>query len=133
MKQMPAGQFKSQCLAIMDQAQRSGEPVLITKRGKPVAKLVPVANKGDDIFGFLEGNGRIIGDLWIRLQSKTGTENDLPGYTHPRLVGAPVTNFCPLLDSTTKAAKLSVLFAAKVASESRRRELLSGTPGPQFV
>jgi prevent-host-death family protein len=63
MKQMPAGQFKSQCLAIMDQVQRSREPVLITKRGKPVAKLVPVGNKGDDIFGFLEGKGRIVGDL----------------------------------------------------------------------
>ena len=45
MKEIAAGQFKSQCLAIMDQVQESGEPVLITKRGEPVAKLIPVKNR----------------------------------------------------------------------------------------
>ncbi|MGA9978993.1 MAG: type II toxin-antitoxin system Phd/YefM family antitoxin [Candidatus Sulfotelmatobacter sp.] len=39
MKQMPAGEFKAQCLAVMDQVSESGEPVLITKHGKPVASL----------------------------------------------------------------------------------------------
>jgi prevent-host-death family protein len=63
MKEMPAGQFKSQCLAIMDQVQESGEPVLITKRGKPVAKLVPVKKTGDDIFGYMVGKARITGDI----------------------------------------------------------------------
>src|SRR5260370_42242667 len=40
-KEMAGGIFKAQCLAIMDQVLQSGEPVLITKHGKPVAKLVP--------------------------------------------------------------------------------------------
>jgi len=33
--------------------------VVITKRGKPVAKLVPVEQEKDDIFGFLKGKGKI--------------------------------------------------------------------------
>ena len=40
MKEMAAGEFKARCLAIMDQVRESGEPVLITKHGKPVARLV---------------------------------------------------------------------------------------------
>lgn len=63
MKEMPAGRFKSQCLAIMDQVQQNGEPVLITKHGKPVAKLVPVENTGDDIFDYMAGKVRIVGDI----------------------------------------------------------------------
>ena len=38
---IPAGQFKAKCLQIMDQVARSRQPVTITKRGKPVAKIVP--------------------------------------------------------------------------------------------
>ena len=42
MKQMAAGAFKVHCLAVMNEVQSKRESVLITKRGKPVAKLVPV-------------------------------------------------------------------------------------------
>jgi len=63
MKKMPAGQFKNTCLAVMDEVQKSGEPVLITKRGKPVAKLVPVSRPGEDIFDFMAGKVKIIGDI----------------------------------------------------------------------
>ena len=60
---MAAGQFKSKCLAIMDQVQRSGEPVVITKHGKPVAKLVPVEKKNEELFGKLVGKVKIVGDI----------------------------------------------------------------------
>lgn len=63
MKEMPAGQFKSQCLAVMDKVQQSGEPVLITKHGKPVAKLVPAGKQGEDIFGSMAGKFKIVGDI----------------------------------------------------------------------
>ena len=63
MKQMAAGEFKAQCLAIMDQVRESGEPVLITKHGKPVAKLVPAHNNADDIFGYMAGKVKIVGDI----------------------------------------------------------------------
>jgi prevent-host-death family protein len=63
MKTIPAGRFKVHCLSVMDEVQSKREPVLITKRGKPVAKLVPVNQEKDDIFGFLEGKGKIVGDI----------------------------------------------------------------------
>jgi prevent-host-death family protein len=63
MKIMPAGEFKAQCLAIMDQVAQSGEPVLITKHGKPVAQLVPAEKSGEDIFGYMAGKVKIVGDI----------------------------------------------------------------------
>jgi prevent-host-death family protein len=39
MKQMPAAKFKEHCLAILDEVDEDG--IVITKRGKPVAKLIP--------------------------------------------------------------------------------------------
>jgi len=62
-KEMAAGEFKSKCLAVMDEVLESGEPVLITKRGKPVAKLVAARNKSDEIFGYMTGKARIVGDI----------------------------------------------------------------------
>ncbi len=63
MQKMSAADFKAQCLAVMDKVSRSGRPVVITKHGKPVVKLVP-AHEGDDgIFGALAGIARIAGDV----------------------------------------------------------------------
>jgi len=62
-KTMPAGQFKVHCLAIMDEVQAKRQAVVITKRGKPVAKLVPVEHEKDDIFGFFKGKGKVTGDV----------------------------------------------------------------------
>jgi prevent-host-death family protein len=53
MKTMAAGAFKVHCLKVIDEVQSKRQAVLITKRGKPVAKLVPVEQEKDDIFGFL--------------------------------------------------------------------------------
>jgi len=63
MKTMPAGEFKARCLKIMDQVHKTREPVVITKRGKPVAKLVPAGTRSDDIFGSLKGQFEIVGDI----------------------------------------------------------------------
>ncbi|MFL6307873.1 MAG: type II toxin-antitoxin system Phd/YefM family antitoxin [Candidatus Sulfotelmatobacter sp.] len=62
-KTIPAGTFKAQCLAIMDEVQKKRQAVVITKRGKPVAKLVPVEKAKDDIFGFYKGKISILGDV----------------------------------------------------------------------
>lgn len=63
MKTIPAGQFKVHCLAIMDEVQAKRQAVVITKRGKPVAKLVPIENEKDDIFGFFKGKIKVTGDI----------------------------------------------------------------------
>jgi prevent-host-death family protein len=63
MQKMAAAQFKAQCLAVMDQVSQSGRPVVITKHGKPVVKLVPANDGEDEIFGALAGIARIKGDI----------------------------------------------------------------------
>jgi prevent-host-death family protein len=63
MKKMAAGSFKTNCLAVMDEVQAKRESVVITKHGKPVAKLVPVNTDADEIYNFLAGKGTITGDV----------------------------------------------------------------------
>lgn len=41
-REIPAGRFKDGCLALLDEVAASGEPIIVTKRGRPVAKVVPV-------------------------------------------------------------------------------------------
>jgi prevent-host-death family protein len=43
MKTMAAGKFKDSCLSVLNDVATTRTPVVITKRGRPVAKLVPVA------------------------------------------------------------------------------------------
>ena len=47
----------------MDDVSATGEPVIITKRGTPVAKLVAVASGRQDLFGFMAGEFKIVGDI----------------------------------------------------------------------
>jgi prevent-host-death family protein len=63
MKKMAAGTFKAHCLAVIDEVQAKKQTVVITKHGKPVAKLVPVMGEKDDIYNFFAGRGQITGDI----------------------------------------------------------------------
>jgi antitoxin (DNA-binding transcriptional repressor) of toxin-antitoxin stability system len=63
MKKMAAGSFKVHCLAVMDEVKAKREIVVITKHGKPVAKLVPAGQDADDIYNFLAGKGAVTGDV----------------------------------------------------------------------
>lgn len=59
-----AGKFKAQCLGIMDDVRQNHQTVTITKRGKAIAKLVPVDGQPTEpVFGFLKGHVRIAGDI----------------------------------------------------------------------
>ena len=50
-----AGRFKAECLKIMDRVKRTRRKVVITKRNKPVAQLVPVEQESPEIFGKMKG------------------------------------------------------------------------------
>lgn len=63
MRTMGAGKFKATCLAVMDEVEKKREPVLITKHGKPVARLEPVELEGDPLAVFRFGTGRTMGDI----------------------------------------------------------------------
>lgn len=53
--QIAAGEFKAKCLKLLDEVAESGESLVITKRGKPVARLVPMPGSRD-LFGALAGS-----------------------------------------------------------------------------
>ena len=57
-----AGDFKAKCLKLLDEVADTKEPLVITKRGKPVAKLVPIPAE-IDLYGALEGSVAAEGDI----------------------------------------------------------------------
>ena len=63
MKTMAAGKFKATCLSLLDEVATKREPVLVTKNGKPVAKLVPLETEADPLEAFRYPGIRIIGDI----------------------------------------------------------------------
>lgn len=63
MKRIPAGAFKAQCLAVMKEIHATGEPVVVTKRGKPFVKLVPAEQESSGLLGCMAGKVKIIGDI----------------------------------------------------------------------
>ena len=58
-----ASEFKAKCLAIMDEVARTGEPVLVTKNGKPVAELGPHRPRLKSAFGVWKGRLIVKGDI----------------------------------------------------------------------
>lgn len=64
MKTLSSTEFKARCLAVLDEVARTGEPITILKRGKPVAQLVPPVPREK---GYpqeqINGTVRIKGDL----------------------------------------------------------------------
>ena len=60
---IPAAVFKAECLKLMDEVARTGQPVVITKHGKPVAQLVPVAAEPKSLFGYMKNTVTIKGDV----------------------------------------------------------------------
>jgi prevent-host-death family protein len=63
MKTIAPAKFKAHGLTLMDDVPENREPIVITKRGKPVAKLVPAGNQDGEFLGRLEGIIRIVGDI----------------------------------------------------------------------
>ena len=61
MKQIAAAKFKEQCLSLLDEVDPDG--IVITKRGKPVAKLIPIGAESASLIGSLAGKLKIQGDV----------------------------------------------------------------------
>lgn len=60
-KTIGAAKFKEQCLALLDEVGPEG--IVITKYGKPVAKLVPIEAASADLIGILDGKLEIHGNV----------------------------------------------------------------------
>lgn len=62
--EIAAGKFKAQCLKLMDQVQQTREEIVITKYGKPIARLAPMQSEpATSIVGWMKGTIEITGDI----------------------------------------------------------------------
>lgn len=62
-QQVAAGEFKAKCLHLLDEVQRTRKEIVITKRGKPVARMLPVEQHPPSLFGRMKGTVEILGDI----------------------------------------------------------------------
>jgi prevent-host-death family protein len=62
-KTIAAGEFKSKCLHLLDEVAEQRTPIVITKRGRPIAKLVPIDDKPVPLYGRMAGTVKILGDI----------------------------------------------------------------------
>lgn len=58
-----AGEFKAKCLQLMDQVNETHVPIIITKHGKAIAKLVPIEDETLSLFGLQQDSVTIHGDI----------------------------------------------------------------------
>jgi antitoxin (DNA-binding transcriptional repressor) of toxin-antitoxin stability system len=77
MKTVAAAKFKEQCLSILDHLEPDG--IVITKDGRPVARLLPAERPSADLIGALRGRIRVNGDI-----ESTGTKWDGRGQSRHR-------------------------------------------------
>lgn len=81
-----AAQFKAKCLKLIDEVADTRQPLVITKRGKPVVRVVPIEEETvPGLFGYMKGTGEVVGDIvdvpsdpW---SAESGDEDDLYGPT----------------------------------------------------
>lgn len=84
-----AAEFKAKCLKLLDEVASTHEPLIITKRGKPVAKLVPIDDDTlESMFGYMRGTVTILGDIidvpHDPLSAETGDEDEFYRGLMPR-------------------------------------------------
>lgn len=77
-----AAEFKAKCLKLIDDVATTHEPLVITKRGKPVARVVPIEDEQPrGLFGHMKGTGKIVGDIidvpHVPWAAETGEEDHL--------------------------------------------------------
>jgi prevent-host-death family protein len=88
---IPAAQFKAECLKLMDLVQKTRVPVVITKHGRPVAQLAPISLDSESLFGYMKDTMKIEGDVIAAVDEKwsvlSGDEDNL--YTKRSIKPAP--------------------------------------------
>lgn len=58
-------EFKATCLAVLERVRRTGVPIVVTRRGEPIAEIMPpsIASAGESWLGAMQGSATIAGDL----------------------------------------------------------------------
>lgn len=74
MKTLVVSEFKAKCIAVLREAQRTGEPILITRRGRPLARVEPLAaDAAERRLGVYRGRMRVKGGVDL---VHSGSEGD---------------------------------------------------------
>jgi len=64
MKEIAISEFKAKCLAILDEVQKTKQPIRVTRRGRPIAEVAPPApTNSRDWIGSMKGKSKILGDI----------------------------------------------------------------------
>ena len=65
METVPISKFKATCLALLDRVKRTGETLVITRKGQPIAQVIPppAPEKPESWLGSFQASGRILGDI----------------------------------------------------------------------
>jgi len=73
-KKIAISEFKSHCLEILKNLEKTKSSIIITKRNKPIATISPFAKKKLSIFGMLQNKGEIKGDVVSPIEEKWEAE-----------------------------------------------------------
>lgn len=87
--QIPAAQFKAECLKLMDLVAKTREPIVITKHGRPVAQLAAVAAEPDSLFGYMKDSLRITGDAMAPLDAEWSAMSGDEDHLYARMPRKP--------------------------------------------
>lgn len=65
MRQVAISEFKAKCLSLLEQVQKTKNPILVTRFGKPIAEVVPASPEAvsKDWIGSMKGTFEILGDI----------------------------------------------------------------------
>lgn len=64
MKEVAISEFKAKCLALLDEVQKTKQPIRITRRGRPIAEVAPPSpTNNQDWIGSMKGQSKILGDI----------------------------------------------------------------------
>ena len=73
---LTASEFRAKCLKLMDEVAAGGSEIVITKRGRPIARLARVKAPQPDPYGCEKGRVRILGDLIAPTEDEWEAETD---------------------------------------------------------
>jgi prevent-host-death family protein len=62
-ERIQAGKFKARCLKLMDKVHRTKKRIIITKRNKPIAQLIPIEEEKGSLFGKMKDTTHVLGDI----------------------------------------------------------------------
>jgi prevent-host-death family protein len=62
-RMIKASEFKAKCLALLDEVERTGDVIVVTKKGRPVAEVRPHRPTKPNIIGIWKGKTEILGDI----------------------------------------------------------------------